>query len=153
MDQERYRNSSIPVFPFFHAFFTAVPGTGSLCLSFPLVVHRYIFTLPFIQTRNLSASESWPLIQTGAFSANESIGFVKLRSITFRFVSTFLARPILNFLCHCCQDARLNERLRNSAERQVTFNEAIRKTIDEKDKKIRYAHLSAILQGQSLKTS
>jgi hypothetical protein len=31
--------------------------------------------------------------------------------------------------------------LKNSAERQVTFNEAIRKTIDEKDKKIRYGHL------------
>ena len=149
MDQERYRNSSIPVFTFFHAFFTAVPG--SLCVSFPLV--GYIFILPFIQTRDLSASESWPFFQTGAFSANESIGFVKLRSITFRFVSTFLARPILNFLFPCSQDARLNERLRNSAERQVTFNEAIRKTIDEKDKKIRYAHLSAILQGQSLKTS
>jgi hypothetical protein len=39
------------------------------------------------------------------------------------------------------QDARTKERLKNSAERQVTFNEAIRKTIDEKDKKIRYGHL------------
>ena len=32
--------------------------------------------------------------------------------------------------------ARSKEKLKSSAESQVTFNEAIRKVIDEKDKKI-----------------
>ena len=46
------------------------------------------------------------------------------------------------------KDIRNSERLRNSAEKQVVFNEAIRKVVEEKDKKIEGLELSLAQKTQ-----
>ena len=46
------------------------------------------------------------------------------------------------------KDVRNTERLRNSAEKQVVFNEAIRKVVGEKDKKIEGLELSLTRKTQ-----
>ena len=46
------------------------------------------------------------------------------------------------------KDVRNTERLRNSAEKQVVFNEAIRKVVEEKDKKIEGLELSLTQKTQ-----
>merc|ERR1711974_382553 len=100
-----------------------------------------------LETRSPSLSESELSLESPRTDSHESLaclwegerrGWEKEREMLVQQVAE--VREEL-------KDAKAAERLRSSAEKQVHFNEAIRKAVDEKDRRIQELELSLSNQG------